>query len=683
MIVPVVIPKNSENIENEIVEKPFSAHRIFCIDCSGSMYGSLSDIATQLKNKIPTLIGPNDFMTLIWFSGRGQFGTIFEHISVNDLKDIQKVNSAIDRYLHCVGSTGFVEPIRLAKEMAQKYQEIPQIFFLSDGGENSWDRKDCEKAFEEIQQEKISLVIVEYQYYCDRMFLSRLAELANATSIFNEDFNDYDNSFELYMKNRIENNSQVISSTNDVFFMENEQLIIRRPSSTGNIILPLSVEEAYAIDSSLEIIDISNPKSVYMGMLYALKDKKPVVMQRLVKELGDVYITRLYSSCFSKQDYSRLTEHIRQCIIQPDGNAFRDGQNKEYVVKEDAFTVIDLLGLLESDKSARFYPYHPSFVYTRISKEVKDEKVRFVATPSLGSEFTLVFNQSRANISLGCQVYGYNITEREEDGEEEITSTKAYRNYSVLKDGIKNIKILPVSMSESVFTKLMNEGCISAELDNSYKKNKVYMVDITNLPVVNRAFVNQPFLSSEFCQHHLHINELKTEMKFLKKMYELVNKEDDDDKDKEEDDKEKYKREKRDATVVRDFYVAPELQVKIAKCSTIPTVNDKLLSKLANATGLTVSEALFENIYGEYTEYSNSNKNTKEELKEWLKVEMKNRKDELRVENNYVEKAKMALLIGCVWFSDVNTDTKTFSVPYHGVTYSVTIEINDINVYMD
>ena len=674
MIVPVVIPENNENIENEIV-KPFCAHRIFCIDCSGSMGYSLTEIAVQLKNKIPILIGPNDFMTLIWFSGKGEFGTIFEHISVNDVKDIQNINTAIDRYLHTVGSTGFVEPIRLAKEIAQKYQEIPQVFFLSDGGENSWDRKECEKAFEEIREAKISLVIVEYQYYCDRLFLGRLAELANATSIFNEDFKDYDNSFELYMQNRIENTSHVIASTNDVIFMENEQLVIRRPSSTGNIILPLSVESAYAIDSSLEIIDTSNPKAIYMGMLYALKDKKPAMMQRLVKELGDVYITRLYSSCFSKQDYSRLTEHIRQCILQPDGNAFREGQNKEYVVKEDAFTVIDLLGLLENDKSSRFYPYHPSFVYTRISKEVKDEKVRFVATPSLGSEFTLVFNQSRANISLGCQVYGYNITEKDDD-EEEITSTKAYRNYSVLKDGIKNIKILPVSMSESVFTTLLNEGCI---LDNSYMKNKVYMVDITNLPVVNRAFVKQPFLSSEFCNHHLRIHSLKTEMKFLKKMYELANKEEDKEDNKEDND-EKYKREKRDASIVRDFYVAPELQVKIAKCSSIPTVNDKLLSKLSNGT-LTISEALFQNIYNEYKNYENVH--TKDELKEWLKVEMETRKKDLREETNYVEKAKMALLIGCVWFSDVNTDTKTFSVTYLGVTYSVTIEINDINVYMD
>ena len=123
MLVPILIASN----ENHDPESP--VHRIFAIDCSGSMCGSLKDIRTQLKNKIPTSIRPQDFMTLIWFSGRSEFGTIFEHISISDLNDLNKINTAIDRYLNIVGSTGFVQPIRLAKELALKYTEKPQVFF--------------------------------------------------------------------------------------------------------------------------------------------------------------------------------------------------------------------------------------------------------------------------------------------------------------------------------------------------------------------------------------------------------------------------------------------------------------------------------------------------------------------------------------------------------------------------
>jgi len=86
--------EQSETIQQPIID---SAHRIFCIDVSGSMFGELPDIRRQLKNKIPTAIRENDYMTLIWFSGKGQFGTIFEHISINDLKDLSNINNAMNK----------------------------------------------------------------------------------------------------------------------------------------------------------------------------------------------------------------------------------------------------------------------------------------------------------------------------------------------------------------------------------------------------------------------------------------------------------------------------------------------------------------------------------------------------------------------------------------------------------
>jgi hypothetical protein len=179
------------------------AHRIFCIDCSGSMSSSLSELRTQLKNKISKMIQPGDFFTLVWFSGKREVGTIFEHISINDLVDLQSIHETIDRYVKSVGLTGFVEPIRLCKKLAEKYPETPQVFFLTDGGENSWSKEECEQAFTEIKG--ISTVIVEYQYYCDRVFLKRLAELSDAISIFNETFESFDATFDMYMKNKVSN----------------------------------------------------------------------------------------------------------------------------------------------------------------------------------------------------------------------------------------------------------------------------------------------------------------------------------------------------------------------------------------------------------------------------------------------------------------------------------------------
>jgi hypothetical protein len=40
---------------------------------------------------------------------------------------------------------------------------------------------------------------------------------------------------------------------------------------------------------------------------------------------------------------------------------------------------------------------------------------------------------------------------------------------------------------------------------------------------------------------------------------------------------------------------------------------------------------------------------------------------------------KMALLIGGVWFSDCSSDITSFQVG----GFEVTVEVNDVNVYMD
>ena len=43
----------------------------------------------------------------------------------------------------------------------------------------------------------------------------------------------------------------------------------------------------------------------------------------------------------------------------------------------------------------------------------------------------------------------------------------------------------------------------------------------------------------------------------------------------------------------------------------------------------------------------------------------------------------MALLIGNAWFSDCNENEKTFAVSFQEKEYEVSIEINNIKVYMD
>jgi len=648
-----------------------NTHRIFCIDCSGSMGESLELLRTQLKNKISKLIQPNDFFSLVWFSGKGQFGTIFEHISINDVTDLSNIHQSIDKYIRTVGSTGFVEPIRLCKELSQKYNELPQVFFLSDGGENTWPINECENAFREMSG--IPTIIVEYQYYCDRVLLKRLAEYSNGISIFNETFESFKETFDTYMRNRV-SISRRFDTTLPIIYFDDDTLVFKNIKNDETFInIPNHIEKVWQVDEKPFHFETDERdkhsdlvKQVYLTMLYALHTKSKNMMEYCVNILGDVHISKLYSTCFSKQDYSNLTQHITNCVKNPSDFAFLKGVDLNYKPNHN-FNVIELLNLLSEDEKARFYPYRVD--YNRISREVKKEKT-FFPNRDVGVRFTLVSNQSRANLSFGCQVYGHQIDENDE-----ISPVTAYRNYTVLKDGIKNLTILPFTFSQETFTRLQKENCISSITSSTpYEKGTIYNIDLTDLPVVNRQMVSSPISSVEFCRKHIDLFKTKASLKYLKYLKKMVEKEDEKDDDKKEEKKEEREYAKKDPNIVRDFYTANELQVKISKCSTVPTINDKLLEKLSKGSKLTLSESVLIDLHSQYSQYSQL-----DEKKNWIDNSIKDYKQKQTDLTSTLEQAKIALLIGGVWFSDCSFDTKTFKVD----EFEVTVEMNDCKVYMD
>jgi len=636
----------------------------------------MDEMRKQLKNKIPSCIRGQDFLTLIWFSGRGDCGTIFEHLSITDVQDLKRIHEAIDRYIHTVGSTGFVEPIRLSKKLAEAYTESPQVFFLSDGGENSWPIEECKAAFKEMVG--IPVVLVEYQYYCDRALIQELAQLCEGTSIFNEDFESYDASFHQYMTNRVGATVRVPSEY-PVVWMENTTLVVKQPTR-GTVTVPSELTEVYALNVDAALT-AETPEQVYMIMLYALTYRSTPLMNMCLAFLGDVYITKQFSTCFSKQDYSKLVEHITGCITHPEGFSFKEGLDLTFKPNDNVFNVVELLQLVQADKEVLFFPYHPSFAYQRISREQKQDD-GFVVNKDIGVGFNLVFHQSRANVSLQCKLHGHDIGKYSGD----VSAATAFRNFTIIKDGIKNATMLPLMLSESTFTRFVAEKVIMqsvefADIPLTYDASKIYLVNISGVPVVNRAFFSTFFMSTEFCTTHIKIHQSKTVMKYLKKVKEWATASDAPDAPAAPADASSFRKE-----APTDFYIAPELQVKIGKCSSIPTVNESLLAKLNTASKLTISETFFLPIHRKYTTWKEST-DVQATLVMWIDESMKTEKETLHHLLTYTEQAKMAILIGNVWFENTPATTTTFSVPYSPAgevptMFEVKVEVNDIKVYL-
>ena len=66
------------NIEfKNAVAKPTPTNHVFVCDVSGSMYNELPRIRQHLKNNLATLVKQDDTVSILYFSSRGQFGSVF------------------------------------------------------------------------------------------------------------------------------------------------------------------------------------------------------------------------------------------------------------------------------------------------------------------------------------------------------------------------------------------------------------------------------------------------------------------------------------------------------------------------------------------------------------------------------------------------------------------------------
>src|SRR5688572_6725713 len=93
-----------EDSQKEKFETINTQH-IFVIDCSLSMSGELSIIRKDLYNKISTALKLDDSVTIIWFSGKGQYGVLLEDYSVRSNIALEKVRELINKYLTPQGLT--------------------------------------------------------------------------------------------------------------------------------------------------------------------------------------------------------------------------------------------------------------------------------------------------------------------------------------------------------------------------------------------------------------------------------------------------------------------------------------------------------------------------------------------------------------------------------------------------
>lgn len=542
-------------------------------DCSGSMSWDLPKIREQVKKKLPKMLKEGDTFSGIWFSGRGQSGILLEKEPVATLKDLQDVEKAVDRWLKPVGLTGFKEPLEKAIELADKLGgkgRAVSVIFMSDGCDNQWPRAEILKAIEKLAPKISSSTFVEYGYYADRPLLTAMAEKAGGALIFAEDFVRYEPAFEAAMTKKASGAKRIeVSIQGDplggfAFSLVDGDLVTFSASS-GTVAVPedigtlfylsssrtrdelASVEEITRLHSLGKISDHEAIFGSYAAVsLFAIR-MKPDIVYPLLKALGDVQLIEQFSSCFGKQKYSAFMEDAKGLAFKKEGR-WAKGWDPNKVPRDDAFTVLDVLELLQQDEKARVLLDDPNFKYSKIgrgridtsgqlseadleelrkltdalSKEkdvrkIKDlnakiaaftdgksESLRFVVTPQPnGYPFLkLTFNEDRPNVSILTKKPGTidlspRLPTHLVGKVPEVIDTYVFRNYAIIKDGLVNVDKLPVRISAASHKLLVQEGIRDAPL-SSTDETVDLVLDLKALPVINRKMIKNSLSAKTF-----------------------------------------------------------------------------------------------------------------------------------------------------------------------------------------
>lgn len=467
---------------------------------------------------------------------------------------------------------------------------------------------------------------------------------------------------------------------------------------------------------------------------------------KILKGLGDVRLIRQYTNCFGKQAYVEFQNTVTEAAFDQTKRLV-DGYNPNEVPADDAYTILDLLYELSSDDGNLFYPNHSSFDYERIGRKavqantslnnadqkrladiaqqlaktrnhkevlrLQQELSEIAGTKESGVKFTpdnpndgypvssLVTNEDRPNISAQVRIPGtVDLSDVLAEATDIDTSdvpakfpTHIYRNYTIIRDGIRNVKILPVSITEKTHNVLAKHGILG---DSDWQENFVYEIDLAKLPLINRKMVRL-VAAEDLFRRQYDLLKGKAAQKVFNYYYSenfpsAATKGITDTYGAEvaawlanlgiKDYGFSPKTELVEAT---ESYYGKELSVSIKGLSSLPSVRD-VLGKLDAKKALTSRELLLAAPLNEYRDFLESpayksvgESARKELLRIWLTNRQKDTTSAVRQAMREIARTKFSVIVGQTWFFP-SLDENSLTMNLDGVDMVCTANLREIEI---
>jgi hypothetical protein len=731
------------------VEVAKKTNHIFVVDVSGSMSWELPKIRTQLKNKLSNIMKEGDTITIVWFSGSRDAGILKEEVEVKSLKTLTDLHNAIDRWLVPIGLTAFLKPLELVKEVIGRIRKnrpdsVFSMIFLTDGCNNDCPWNEVIKTLKGLEAEVASSTFVEYGYYADSRALTQMASVLGGEKISCDGFDDFEPMFNAKISSSVYGGKKIVVNITDkylydfAFSVGKDGSVLLYNIQDNKIMVGSDVKEVYffspnatgTVDVPLlnNIVPQEQVAKLYAA-IYVLSDKLlNDDAEKVFYALGDNFYYKMLAGAFGKQKLNSFKAAIKECVADV-SKRFPSGIGAIQKVDDNAYCLMNLIEDLGNTEGCLFYKGHPDFHYNligrkrvtrgenlseadkkrlaeaknldevnRITEELKKKNVEvsFVdSDPNRGYPLTdLVWNEKRANLSVRVYIEGEAVLPENKYGIDKVASFR-YKTYTLIKDGIVNVTKLPVSYSVEIINLLKAHNVKFVVTDNGVTNQNAIVIDLTSLPIINRAMVKS-ISAKGLAIQEWELQKLQAD----KKVYDYYR-------------KSLFPKESKsfvellgqeqadwlktigitdyngfapltDAEESTDFYMSVNLETKIKGFSSLPKVED-VIAKLKSGAALKPVELIMSDAVKKYQTQLESEmyKSLSEEqqkgvLKTYLitKSDILNKKRRKALQE--IAQIKFSLILSKKWFTEFKTfDENKLTLKLDGQDLEFTFDLSE------
>lgn len=498
-------------------------HHIEILDRSGSMSGSIKELIENVKQTIE-FIPDNDYVSIVWFSGAGQFKTL-----IKGAKKDTGLFKLLDGIAYTIGCTCFSEPLQevgvIISDLKTICPNFNVILFTDGQPVVPWsDEEEIKRIFKAInvwKDDAIAINTVGYgNYYNEKLLkdisaISQFGQMVHSSKIneYMDIFShNYERVAELVMDSvQIDSiNSEIIYLNSKTSKMSVDTLKMSMLEKKKNQFILISDSDSFEFTMNNEIyktIDIKNviPITSQIPILYAYAYENYYVGNRqyaldtLAKTLKDKFLVDEQIKAFTFDECSEYMKKFKKAMFSSKGRLLEGECEESYIPRDDAPCVMDILKILT--KGDNYYVY--SEEYKRIGVKTVDnfnlfEKSKGIIISPINE---LIFNKEKLNISIRSKILGTvkinpNVASRV--NLPNTIDSHIYRNQTIIKDGNLNINTIRVIISEDTLKSLNSlkiQDLISIVEINEDTKHDItdyIMIDLNlnTIPIINRTYLS-------------------------------------------------------------------------------------------------------------------------------------------------------------------------------------------------